>query len=87
MENVPVILGQYRLGKTLGIGAFGKVKCKLMIFPLPLVPLSYLFYYFSFSSIIFPPFFLFSHFFPSTPVSSSGSAFNYWSKSCYKNFK
>jgi len=26
MENVPVILGQYRLGKTLGIGAFGKVK-------------------------------------------------------------
>lgn len=26
MENVPVILNQYRLGKTLGIGAFGKVK-------------------------------------------------------------
>jgi hypothetical protein len=27
-ENVPIVLGQYRLGKTLGIGAFGKVKCK-----------------------------------------------------------
>lgn len=26
MENVPVILNQYRLGKTVGIGAFGKVK-------------------------------------------------------------
>lgn len=25
-ENVPLVLGQYRLGKTLGIGAFGKVK-------------------------------------------------------------
>jgi 5'-AMP-activated protein kinase catalytic alpha subunit len=25
-ENVPLHLGQYRLGKTLGIGAFGKVK-------------------------------------------------------------
>jgi len=25
-ENVPVVLGHYRLGKTLGIGAFGKVK-------------------------------------------------------------
>jgi hypothetical protein len=22
------MLGQYKLGKTLGIGAFGKVKCK-----------------------------------------------------------
>ncbi len=28
METVPVILNQYRIGKTLGIGAFGKVKCK-----------------------------------------------------------
>ena len=27
-ENVPIQLGQYKLGKTLGIGAFGKVKCK-----------------------------------------------------------
>ena len=26
MDNVPIVLGQYRLGKTLGIGAFGKVK-------------------------------------------------------------
>lgn len=26
MENVPLILGSYKLGKTLGIGAFGKVK-------------------------------------------------------------
>lgn len=26
-ENVPIMLGQYKLGKTLGIGAFGKVKC------------------------------------------------------------
>lgn len=25
-DNHPIILGQYRLGKTLGIGAFGKVK-------------------------------------------------------------
>jgi len=25
-DNVPIVLGQYRLGKTLGIGAFGKVK-------------------------------------------------------------
>ena len=28
MDNVPIVLGQYRIGKTLGIGAFGKVKCK-----------------------------------------------------------
>jgi hypothetical protein len=27
MDTVPIVLGQYRLGKTLGIGAFGKVKC------------------------------------------------------------
>ena len=26
MDKTPVMLGQYRLGKTLGIGAFGKVK-------------------------------------------------------------
>jgi len=26
MENIPIILAQYRMGKTLGIGAFGKVK-------------------------------------------------------------
>ncbi len=26
MDNVPIILGQYKVGKTLGIGAFGKVK-------------------------------------------------------------
>lgn len=32
MENVPVVLGQYRLGKTLGIGAFGKVKCNTLNF-------------------------------------------------------
>jgi 5'-AMP-activated protein kinase, catalytic alpha subunit len=38
MENVPVILGQYRLGKTLGIGAFGKVKCtSSLIYDLTLV--------------------------------------------------
>lgn len=29
MDNVPIVLAQYRLGKTLGIGAFGKVKRKL----------------------------------------------------------
>ncbi len=28
MENIPIVLGQYKLGKTLGIGAFGKVKRK-----------------------------------------------------------
>lgn len=28
MENVPVVIGRYRLSKTLGIGAFGKVKCR-----------------------------------------------------------
>ncbi|CAN0266444.1 unnamed protein product [Ectocarpus sp. 6 AP-2014] len=26
MENMPVVIGRYRLSKTLGIGAFGKVK-------------------------------------------------------------
>lgn len=26
MENVPLMLSHYRLSKTLGIGAFGKVK-------------------------------------------------------------
>ena len=26
MDNVPIVLAQYRLGKTLGMGAFGKVK-------------------------------------------------------------
>lgn len=31
MDNVPIVLGQYRLGKTLGIGAFGKVKSKWTI--------------------------------------------------------
>jgi hypothetical protein len=31
MDNVPIVLAQYRLGKTLGIGAFGKVKCKILI--------------------------------------------------------
>ena len=25
-DNDPTVLAQYRLGKTLGIGAFGKVK-------------------------------------------------------------
>ena len=28
-DNNPIHLGQYKLGKTLGIGAFGKVKCKM----------------------------------------------------------
>ena len=32
MDNVPIILGQYRLEKTLGIGAFGKVKSKQEVF-------------------------------------------------------
>lgn len=31
MENAPVIIGRYRLSKTLGIGAFGKVKCESKI--------------------------------------------------------
>ena len=26
MDNAPIILGSYKIGKTLGIGAFGKVK-------------------------------------------------------------
>lgn len=29
-DNVPIVLAQYRLGKTLGIGAFGKVKRKIL---------------------------------------------------------
>lgn len=33
MENMPVVIGRYRLSKTLGIGAFGKVKCELEAFP------------------------------------------------------
>lgn len=32
MENVAVIIGRYRLSKTLGIGAFGKVKRELFFF-------------------------------------------------------
>jgi hypothetical protein len=32
MDNAPIVLGQYRLGKTLGIGAFGKVKRKKALF-------------------------------------------------------
>lgn len=32
MENVPVIIGRYQLSKTLGIGAFGKVKRELFVF-------------------------------------------------------
>lgn len=31
MDNVPIVLAQYRLGKTLGIGAFGKVKRKFLL--------------------------------------------------------
>lgn len=31
MDNVPIVLAQYRLGKTLGIGAFGKVKRELFL--------------------------------------------------------
>ena len=32
MDNkIPIVLAQYTLGKTLGIGAFGKVKCKLRL--------------------------------------------------------
>jgi hypothetical protein len=27
MDNAQVTIGHYRLSKTLGIGAFGKVKC------------------------------------------------------------
>lgn len=26
--DIPLQIGHYRLGKTLGIGSFGKVKCK-----------------------------------------------------------
>lgn len=32
MENMPVVIGRYRLSKTLGIGAFGKVKCETLFF-------------------------------------------------------
>lgn len=28
-DNEPIVLGRYKLNKTLGIGAFGKVKCKI----------------------------------------------------------
>lgn len=27
MSDIPIQIGHYRLGKTLGIGSFGKVKC------------------------------------------------------------
>jgi len=30
-DNTPIILGQYRVSKTLGIGAFGKVKREMLI--------------------------------------------------------
>ena len=30
MDNAPIVLGSYKLGKTLGIGAFGKVKRKII---------------------------------------------------------
>lgn len=29
MDNIPIVLGQYKISKTLGMGAFGKVKRKI----------------------------------------------------------
>ena len=31
MDNAPIVLGSYKIGKTLGIGAFGKVKLGIHI--------------------------------------------------------
>ena len=28
---IPIKIGNYRLGQTLGVGSFGKVKCKYTI--------------------------------------------------------
>jgi 5'-AMP-activated protein kinase catalytic alpha subunit len=40
MDNVPIVLAQYRLGKTLGIGAFGKVKRESLNYLLPVTALT-----------------------------------------------
>lgn len=45
--NAPIVLGPYKIGKTLGIGAFGKVKLGIHIITGQKVAVKILRYYFT----------------------------------------